>query len=171
MLFEGVAEEDDVFMSSLTLVLVLLLGFDRRCAQCSARGVGAVRWIRVSLLCTPKWRAQMVWMCAKVMSLSSSRSSRIWSYGAEGGVVGGFDSSQNEGMYLKARRILPTLPKWVLTSFLELPSHVMRRPISRATRTLCMRLCLRGELGPQRNKAAIYGVFKEVAFIFVHSHP
>jgi hypothetical protein len=25
-----------------------------------------------------------------------------------------------------------------------------------------------GELGPQRYKAAIYGVFKEVAFIFVH---
>jgi hypothetical protein len=186
MFLKGVAEEGGEVVTSLSLVLVVLLRFGRRGARRSARDVGAVRWIRVSLLCTPKWRAQMVWMCAKVMSLSSSRSSRIWSYGAEGGVVGGFDSSQNEGMYLKARRILPTLPKWVLTSFLELPSHVMRRPISRATRTLCMRLCLRGELGravfvkngvgvgeigSQRYKAGIYGVFKEVAFIFVHSHP
>ncbi len=27
------------------------------------------------------------------------------------------------------------------------------------------------ELGPQRCKAAIYGVFKKIAFIFVHRHP
>jgi hypothetical protein len=37
MLFEDVAKEDDVFMASLTLVLVLLLGFDRRCARHGAR--------------------------------------------------------------------------------------------------------------------------------------
>jgi hypothetical protein len=28
-----------------------------------------------------------------------------------------------------------------------------------------------GELGPQRYKTEIYGVFKEVTFILVHSHP
>jgi hypothetical protein len=33
MLVEGVSEEDDVFMASLMLVLVILLGFDRRCAR------------------------------------------------------------------------------------------------------------------------------------------
>ena len=33
MLVEGVAEEDDVFMASLMLVLVVLVGFDRRCAR------------------------------------------------------------------------------------------------------------------------------------------
>jgi hypothetical protein len=27
------------------------------------------------------------------------------------------------------------------------------------------------ELGPQRYKSAIYGVFKKVAFIFVHNYP
>ena len=41
MLFEGVAEEDDVFMASLTLVLVVLLPFDMRCARRSALGVVA----------------------------------------------------------------------------------------------------------------------------------
>jgi hypothetical protein len=81
MFFKGVAEEGGEVVISLTLVLVVLFGFDRRGALCSARGVGAVRWIRVSLLGTPKLgRAQTVWMCAKVRSLSSSRSSRIWSY-------------------------------------------------------------------------------------------
>jgi hypothetical protein len=33
MLVEGVAEEYDVLMASLMLVLVVLLGFDRRCAR------------------------------------------------------------------------------------------------------------------------------------------
>ena len=33
ILVEGVAEKDDVFMASLMLVLVVLLGFDRRCAR------------------------------------------------------------------------------------------------------------------------------------------
>ena len=74
----------------------------------------------------------------------------LFERGAEGVVVGGFEGSQNDrlknvvdvsvSMYLKARRILPTLPNWVLISFLELQSHVMRRPISRARRTVCMRL-------------------------------
>ena len=36
------------------LVLVVLLGFDRRGARRSARGVGAVRWIRVVILGVPK---------------------------------------------------------------------------------------------------------------------
>jgi hypothetical protein len=33
MLVEGVAEEEDVFMAFLMLVLVVLLGFDRRSAR------------------------------------------------------------------------------------------------------------------------------------------
>jgi hypothetical protein len=33
MLVEGVAEEDDVYMASLMLALVVLFGFDRRCAR------------------------------------------------------------------------------------------------------------------------------------------
>ena len=28
-----------------------------------------------------------------------------------------------------------------------------------------------GELGPQRHKAAVYGVFKKIAFVFVQRHP
>jgi hypothetical protein len=74
MLLKGGAEEGGEFVVSLTLVLVVLLGFDRRCARRTARGIGAVRWIRVSLLGTPNWRSQTVWMYAKVRSFSSSRS-------------------------------------------------------------------------------------------------
>jgi hypothetical protein len=54
MFFKGVAEEGCEFVPPLSLVLVVLLGFDRRGARRSARGVGVVRWIRVSLLDTPK---------------------------------------------------------------------------------------------------------------------
>jgi hypothetical protein len=39
----------------LFFVLVVLLRFDRQCSRRSARGVGVVRWIRVSLLGVPKW--------------------------------------------------------------------------------------------------------------------
>ena len=53
MLFEGVAEEGDVFMSSLMLVLVVLLGFGRRTLRV-ARGVVDVRWIQSSFLATSK---------------------------------------------------------------------------------------------------------------------
>jgi hypothetical protein len=28
-----------------------------------------------------------------------------------------------------------------------------------------------GELGPQRHQTVVYGVFKKIAFVFVHSHP
>jgi hypothetical protein len=49
MFFEGVAEEDGGFMSTLPLVPVVLLGFGWRCA----RRVGAVRWIR-TFLAPPK---------------------------------------------------------------------------------------------------------------------
>jgi hypothetical protein len=28
-----------------------------------------------------------------------------------------------------------------------------------------------GKLGPQRHKSAVYGVFKKIAFMFVHRHP
>ncbi len=72
MFFKGVAGEGGEFVTSLMLVLVVLLGFDRRGARRSARGVGAVRWRSLVRL---NWRAQTVWMCAKVRSLSSSRSS------------------------------------------------------------------------------------------------
>ena len=44
MLFEGVAEEHDVFMASLILVLVGLLGFGWQRTWRSARSVRAVRW-------------------------------------------------------------------------------------------------------------------------------
>ena len=84
MLFEGVKEEDNVFMASLMLVLVVLLGFGLQCACHAVLGVCVVRWILLlsrSLRCQ-NWRAQMVWMWSKVRSLSSSRSSRIWSYAA-----------------------------------------------------------------------------------------
>jgi hypothetical protein len=43
MLFKGVAEEGSEFVTSLMLVLVVLLGFDRRGARRGARGVGAER--------------------------------------------------------------------------------------------------------------------------------
>jgi len=52
MLFEGVADEDDVFMASWTLVLVVLLGFDRRCVRRIARGVESVGITRIQP--TPK---------------------------------------------------------------------------------------------------------------------
>jgi hypothetical protein len=46
MLVEGVAKEDDVFMASLMLVLVVLLGFvlllqDLLPAMCSAKALGS----------------------------------------------------------------------------------------------------------------------------------
>ena len=88
----------------------------------------------------------------------------------------------------KALRLLLTFWKGSLTASLESPSQVMRQPISRARRTVCIRLCLRGEearraslfvengvrigeLGPQRGKAAIDSVFEDIAFIFVRGHP
>jgi hypothetical protein len=78
----GVAEEGGEFVASLSLVLVVPVRFGRRCARRGARCFGAVRCVREAILAAPNWRAQMVWMCAKVSSLSSSRSSRIWSYAA-----------------------------------------------------------------------------------------
>jgi hypothetical protein len=27
------------------------------------------------------------------------------------------------------------------------------------------------KLGPQRHKTAVYGVFKKIAFVFIHRHP
>ena len=97
MLFEGVAEEDDVFMTSLTLVLVVLLGFDRRCARRGARRVSAVRWIRVSLLGTPKLastdgldvRKGDVLVVVQVVEDLVVR-------GAEGAVVTGFEGSRKK---------------------------------------------------------------------------
>ena len=54
MFFKGVAEEEGKFVAPLLLVLVVLFGFDRRCARRSARGVGTLRWIRGSILGVPK---------------------------------------------------------------------------------------------------------------------
>jgi len=62
MFFKGVAEEGCELVAPLSLVLVLLLGFDRRGAWHSAWGVVPMRWIRVSLLGTLNWRAQTDWM-------------------------------------------------------------------------------------------------------------
>jgi len=81
MFFKGVAEEGGEFVTSLMLVLVVLLGFDRRGARRSARGVGAVRW--VALLGTPKLastdgldvRKSKVLVVVQVVDLT-----RIWSY-------------------------------------------------------------------------------------------
>jgi hypothetical protein len=50
MLFEGVAEEHDVFMASLILVLVGLLGFGWQRTWRSARSVRAVRWTSAILV-------------------------------------------------------------------------------------------------------------------------
>jgi hypothetical protein len=54
MFFKGVAEEGGEFVTSLMLVLVVLLGFDRRGARRGARGVGVMRWFRVAILDVPK---------------------------------------------------------------------------------------------------------------------
>jgi hypothetical protein len=118
--------------------------------------------------------AQTVWMCAKVRSLSSSRSSRIWSYAVRRALlledlrlarmtdrntwsmviapmrecvlfIGTQFSNLYTAVHSKALRISPTLPKWVLTVFLEAPSQAIRLQISLARRTVCMRLCLRGK--------------------------
>jgi hypothetical protein len=82
----------------LSLVLVVLLGFDRRWARRSARGVDAVRWIRVSLLGAPKLasidgldvRKGEVLVVVQVVEDLVVR-------GAKGAVVGGFEGSQNDG--------------------------------------------------------------------------
>jgi hypothetical protein len=98
MLFKGVAEEDGEVVAPLSLVFVVLLRFDRRCARDSARGVSAVRWIRVSLLGAPKLagtdgldvRKGEVLAVVQIVEDLVVR-------GAKGTVVGGFDGSQNDG--------------------------------------------------------------------------
>jgi hypothetical protein len=184
MFFQGVAEEGGEVVTSLTLVLVVLLGFDRRGARRSARGVGAVRWIRVSLLGTPDGLD----VRKKVRSVSSSRSSRIWSYAVRRArlledlkVARMTDlktsSMVSAPMYSKALRISPTLPKWVLTAFLEsreigqksFPYLLSAQKLGRAV--LVKNGVGVGKLGPQRHKTAVYGVFKKIAFMFVHRHP
>jgi hypothetical protein len=84
-------------VTSLMLVLVVLLGFDRRGEQRSARGVGTVRWIRVSLLGTPKLaitdgldvRKSEVLVIVQVVNDLVVRC-------AKGVVVGGFEGSQDD---------------------------------------------------------------------------
>ena len=55
MLLKGVAEEGGEVVASLSLVLVVLLGFVRRCALCGALCFGAVRCARAVLLAEPNW--------------------------------------------------------------------------------------------------------------------
>jgi hypothetical protein len=99
MFFKGVAEEGGEVVTSLMLVLVVLLGFDRRGARRSARGVGAVRWIRVSLLGTPKLastdgldvRKSEVLVVVQVVEDLVVRCAK------SAVVTGGFEGSQNDG--------------------------------------------------------------------------
>jgi len=76
MLFKGVAEEDGEFVTSLMLVLVVLLGFDRRSARRVARGVSAERaLVRVAA----KLAGASLLDESEGQVLSSSRSSRtLW---------------------------------------------------------------------------------------------
>ena len=98
MFFKGVAEEGGEFVTSLMLVLVVLLGFDRRGARRGARGVGAVRWFRVALLGAPKLastygldvRKSEVLVVVQVVE-------DLVVCCAKGAVVGGFEGSQNDG--------------------------------------------------------------------------
>ena len=97
MLFEGVADKDDVFMASWTLVLVVLLGFDRRCARRGARGVSAVRWIRVSLLGTLKLASTDGLDVRKGEALVVVQVVEdLVVRGAEGAVVTGFEGSRKK---------------------------------------------------------------------------
>jgi hypothetical protein len=101
MFFQGVAEEGGEVVTSLTLVLVVLLGFERQGARRSAWGVGAVRWIRVSLLGTPKLastdgldvRKGEVLVVVQAVQIVED----LFVRGAKGTVVGGFEGSQNDG--------------------------------------------------------------------------
>jgi hypothetical protein len=102
MFFKGAAEEGGEFVAPLSLVLVVLLGFDRRGAQRGARGVFAVRWIRVSLLGMPKLASTYGLNVRKgdvkgevlvVVQVVKDLVVR----GAKGSVVGGFEGSQNDG--------------------------------------------------------------------------
>jgi hypothetical protein len=80
------------------IVLVVLLGFDRRVARRSARGVGAVRWIRVWLFGTPKLastdglevRKSEVLVVVQVVEDLVVRC-------AKGAVAIGFEGSKNDG--------------------------------------------------------------------------
>jgi hypothetical protein len=98
MFFKGVAEEGGECVAPLSLVLVVLLGFDRRGARRGARGVGVVWWIRVSLLGTPTLantdgldvREGEVLVVVQVVEDLVVRD-------AKGVVVGGFEGSQNDG--------------------------------------------------------------------------
>jgi hypothetical protein len=76
MFFKGVAEEDGEVVTSLMLVLVVLLGFDRRGSQRSTRGFGCTQ---SEVLVVVQVVEDLVVRCVK------------------GTVVGGFEGSQNEG--------------------------------------------------------------------------
>jgi hypothetical protein len=218
MFLKGVAEEGGEVVTSLSLVLVVLLRFGRRGARRSARDVGAVRWIRVSLLGTPKLastdgldvRKGDVLIVVQVVEDLVVR-------GAEGAVVGdsvgGFEGSQNDGLknVLDGERVHVFEGKADFADFTEVgvdiilgvavPCHkasnlagkkdglhalVPERenieniekgfPYLLSAQKLGRAVFVKngvgvGEIGSQRYKAGIYGVFKEVAFIFVHSHP
>jgi hypothetical protein len=98
MFFKGVAEEGGEFVAPLSLVLVVLLGFERQGARRSAWGVGAVRWIRVSLLGIPILASTDGWDVRKGEVLVVIQVVEdLVVLGAKGAVVGGFEGSQNDG--------------------------------------------------------------------------
>jgi hypothetical protein len=97
MLFKGVAEEDCEFVAPLSIVLVGLPGFDRRGARRGARGVIDVRWIRVSLLGTPK--LAIIYgldVCKGEVLVLVQVVEDLVVRGAKGAIVGGFEGSQND---------------------------------------------------------------------------
>jgi hypothetical protein len=206
-----VAEENGEVVAPLSLLLVVLLRFDRRCARRSARGVGAVRWIRVSLLGAPKLagtdgldvRKSEVLVVVQVVEDLVVRC-------AKGAVVGGFEGSQNDGpkYVVDGERAHVTKSSADIADFTEvgvdsvlgvaIPVHeasdltgkkdslhalVLERESSEKSfpylliaQKLGRAVLVKngvgvGELGPQRHKSAEYGVFKKIAFVFVHCYP
>jgi hypothetical protein len=99
MLLKGGAEEGGEFVAALAFVLVVLLRFGWRGARRSARGVGAVRWIRVALLGTPKLAStDSLDVCKGDVLFVVQVVKDLVVRGAEGAVVRGFEGSQNDGL-------------------------------------------------------------------------
>ena len=96
MLLKGDVEEGGEFVAALAILLVVLLMFGWRGARRSTRDVGAVRWIRVSLLGTLNWRAQTVWMRKGEVLVVVQVVEDLVVGCAKGDVVGGFEGSQND---------------------------------------------------------------------------
>jgi hypothetical protein len=211
MFFKGVAEEVGEVVTFLMLVLVVLLGFDRRGARCSARGVSEVRWIRVSLLGKPKLAS------TGGLDVRKSEVLVIVQVGedlvvrcAKGAVAGGFEGSKNDGPkdVVNGERAHVLKSSADIADFAEvgvngvlgvaIPGHeasyltgkedslhalVLQGengqksfPYPLTTQKLGRAVLVKngigvGKLGPLRHETAVYGVFKKIAFMFVHSHP